>query len=472
MSKTFEHFIEDISNDIISNIVPLQEASTGIEAFQKHFEGKEFETKIRSTKGQAKVLDLDKNVIDTLEPDTKIKIDGNVETLTKGSSVFVFSQYDDKEGYINVNQILKPMSSSSEIENFNTSSLLEGVDGVEYMEIEWLDYLFDSFYIGEENVDEAISSIMDNVKNNPEIQANINTDFIDSLEANLLDPSQMTFEWGDVNNRFKNIFGKYLGEIFLGLLSIKGFHDDNHYFSGIDMVPNNMSVIGFLAPVSSNFNTIDTFLELEDNTLIAISNKAAKGASASVFTGILKKIIDDDIEIPKELTVFQKMVEMGKSGFTGKSPNIIYSVVLSDILGMDIDGFEFFDEIKNLSKNDIEKKPEYKTIINELERRHKKKTLRFDFDSIKNNLPNALTGMFTRELAGYLNENEDYIDFGLSVLGAKDFYQANLDMNKFRRGHIHYKINRSGSMKLTFEGGKAPTYQLKPRQGSINYTLR
>jgi hypothetical protein len=472
--KTFEQYIEDISEDVISEIVTLSEGSSGMEAFDKHFSGREIDTKIRSNKGVAIVLDAEGNKIDKIDPSTVVQADGTVDVMQHKGGVYIFVRYDDKEGYVNVNKVLKPLSSSSEIENFNASSILDDVDSIEYMEIEWLDYNFEAYYIGEKDVDKSIAGIMDNIRNNPEIKANVNLDFLDSLEENLLKPSKRTFDWGDVDNKFKNIFGKYLGEIFLGLLAIKGYHDDSYYFSGADFIPPKTNVIGFLAPVSSNFNTIDTFVELEDNTLVAISNKASKGASASVFTGILKKIIDDEIEIPEELGVISRMVEMGKKhgGFTGKSPNIIYAVVLEKILGMSIDGFEFFEDIKNMRREDILKNPDYRKIIAEIERRHQKGTLRFDYNRLKGNLHNALTGMFTRELAAFMNQNEDYLDFGLSVLGAKDFFQANLDMTKFKKGHIHYKISHSGSMSLTFEGGKAPTTQLKPRQGSINYTLR
>ena len=82
--------------------------------------------------------------------------------------------------------------------------------------------------------------------------------------------------------------GIYLSEILIGWIFLS--NRQNEFINSEDVLINNAKVKLFCVPCNSNYNDIDSFLILEDNTRISISNKFGAGAPASFFTGIMKHI--------------------------------------------------------------------------------------------------------------------------------------------------------------------------------------
>ena len=82
--------------------------------------------------------------------------------------------------------------------------------------------------------------------------------------------------------------GIYLSEILIGWIFLSGRQDE--FINTTDLIISNAKVKLFCVPCNSNYNDIDSFLILEDDTRINISNKFGNGAPASFFTGIMKHL--------------------------------------------------------------------------------------------------------------------------------------------------------------------------------------
>lgn len=82
--------------------------------------------------------------------------------------------------------------------------------------------------------------------------------------------------------------GIYLSEILIGWIFLS--NRQSEFINTDDEMITNAQVKLFCVPCNSNYNDIDSFLILENDTRIAISNKFGNGAPASFFTGIMSQV--------------------------------------------------------------------------------------------------------------------------------------------------------------------------------------
>lgn len=66
---------------------------------------------------------------------------------------------------------------------------------------------------------------------------------------------------------------------------------------------------------------------------------------------------------------------------------------------------------------------------------------------------------------------EDSIEEIKTIIMAKNFYQANLNLDEFRKGKFVFDLNDAGKMDVVVHGNKAATTSIQMKQGLINYTL-
>ena len=86
-------------------------------------------------------------------------------------------------------------------------------------------------------------------------------------------------------------------------------------------------------------------------------------------------------------------------------------------------------------------------------------------------LPQSVTSFFSREIAQQLNNDKISVNAMLEILAGKNFWQANLDINSWKRGIIKYKIVNSGKASINVIGSKASMDDIDAKQGTVNYEL-
>ena len=60
----------------------------------------------------------------------------------------------------------------------------------------------------------------------------------------------------------------------------------------------------------------------------------------------------------------------------------------------------------------------------------------------------------------------------LDVLAGKEFYQANLNIDRWKKGEIIYSLTKSGDVSINIIGSKSAITDIDAKQGLINYELK
>jgi hypothetical protein len=76
------------------------------------------------------------------------------------------------------------------------------------------------------------------------------------------------------------------------------------------------------------------------------------------------------------------------------------------------------------------------------------------------------------EEARRLNDDRVSKDIVTNILSGKDFYQANLDISKWKKGEVYFKLLHSGKASVSFIGSKAAINDIDAKQGLVNYELK
>ena len=470
-------FLEDIEDDTyegsldIYNEASKQGFARYAAKFEPHTTETDFMVNTKKKHGEnrtAPVYDEDDNVVFELDPETVVTYIPSELVKNK-----VKVKVNNKEYYMNVNHLTEVSDKKVEIPGLKAKDLMEGLNGVEIFDYEWSDMKFEALYFSKNNVTKVINGIIDvSLKENPEVRSMLKKNFssLDSLKEYLHNPIKNTIDWSKGDKYLIDNIGKYFGEIIYGLFILKGLYNRGELFSDTNFI--NGSPVGIVFPTESNFAVLDSMIEMEDGSLLGISSKAGRGASASIFTGIIQRIIDNEIEIPDDCFVFQSLVNFLKDKPRGYTSQSVYYTVMKDLFGMEEDALRFFDEIYNSqSEAEVLSNKTYKKVL-----ANAKEYLEKSLDTrLEKKLPYSLTSILTRCLEQFLNNNQEHKDFALNILGAKEFYQLRLDMNKFKKGEIYFNVTYSGDADIVFDGRKGtPGSTAKGLKLSdiINYVLK
>ena len=303
-------------------------------------------------------------------------------------------------------------------------------------------------------------SILKGLKENPKISEEILDVIKDYFKGDLAH-----IKWGvEVSESEQNELGKYLGELIIGLLAFK---NNGAQFSSPFL---DSQAVSFTIPTDSKFSGVDSFIRTSKGTLIPISSKFGVGAKASFFSNIVPKALGEhynDIkkcEFKNIVNVFLKynldplvdtkralytygIYDILKIGYNNvPDPLAIYDGIRSNRWTHGTD--DVFDAIKRRSWG----------LVNE--------------DVIKQGLPNTLTAFFNRIITKRLNEDATSINEMKRIISGKNFWQANLDIVKWKKGIVYYKMIHSSDNKLTIIGNKSGLNDLASSAGMINYDLR
>lgn len=270
-----------------------------------------------------------------------------------------------------------------------------------------------------------------------------------------------SFQSSDINE-----LGKYLGELIIGVIVLRGKRDGK--FSS-DIFAN-QKIKEFIVPDDPSFSGVDSAFVKEDGSLIPVSSKLGSGAKASFFTNFLPKVIDKTNlkdSVIKDIASAARNAGITNAILTAKrgAKEITYEYSIRDILGIGPNQirntYQIFTDVK---KNNITK--EVQLVIDAI----KKNTM--IEQGVKDKLPMSMTAVFSREMARRLNTDKESLDIIAGVLAGKDFYQANLDVNRWKRGEVFFKLLQSGKAKVSFIGNKSAIMDVDAKQGLLNYELK
>ena len=307
---------------------------------------------------------------------------------------------------------------------------------------------------------ELQNSILRALKENPDVGPHV-YDAVNDFFIN----KKTSFSWDGFRESDINELGKYLGELLIGVLVLDNRipgHFSQNIFAGVP-------VTDFLVPNDPSFSGVDSAFTRKDSTLIPISSKLGSGAKASFFSNFLPKIIDkrnlpksvigDIAQAARDVNVTKQMLDK-----KGGAKQTVYEYGIRNILGLDKrtipDSYKIFQDAK--AKNIT---PELILVMAEVVKHP-------DIaQNVKDQLPASLTAAFTREMASRLNSDGPSKIIVEEVAAGKRFYQANLDLAKWKRGEIFFKLLLSGDSVVSFIGNKAAIGDINAEQGILNYAL-
>ena len=323
------------------------------------------------------------------------------------------------------------------------------------------------------------SSIIKGLKSNPKISKAIENSFIDWGSK-----GWNTIEWkGNIPPNEINQLGKYAGEVMTGVM---GFvqPDALHWRGPSPIGLGNKQLKHFCVPDDPAFVGVDVFFVLENGEKIAISNKFGKGAAASFFANILPYMMEDPTLI-KPNSVLADLVKIANDkthsnaekmkGRGAPSKEILYEYGFTKILKIkpfldlnDPNPYVVYTNIKNgLTSEDNE---DISLVVSKVDNYLSKNILNSG-QEIKNLLPNSLTSFFARTTAQDLNLPEN-LDPMLKVLAGKNFWQANLNQQKWKEGIIHYDLFNSARVELEIIGSKGAIKDIEMKEGMLNYFMK
>jgi len=311
--------------------------------------------------------------------------------------------------------------------------------------------------------EELEKSILNALRENPRVGPHIYDAVKDYFDSINLDK----FEWNDsFRDSDINELGKYLGELIIGVIvlrkkTIGKFSQD---------IFGRETIKEFIVPDDPSFSGVDSAFVKKDGTLIPISSKLGAGAKASFFTNFLPKVINkaglgntvinDIASSARNLNITKSMLDAKKG-----AKEITYEYGIRNILGISSSKVRntyqvFLDAKKNKISNEVS------LVMQEIN-----KNPLID-KKVKDQLPMSITAAFSREIARRLNSDKKSIDIVTGVLAGKNFYQANLDINRWKKGEVYFKLLLSGESVVSFIGSKAAINDIDAKQGLVNYELK
>lgn len=330
---------------------------------------------------------------------------------------------------------------------------------------------FENRSLNDQNVRCAVfkrSSVLEtSILNALEKNVAVGPHIYDAVKDYFNSPNLNKFQWNDsFRDSDINELGKYLGELLIGVIVLR--KKTTNMFSQDIFIGQNITE--FIVPDDPSFSGVDSAFVKKNGDLIPVSSKLGVGAKASFFTNFLPKVITKTglgDSVINDIAITAKSINITKNMLDAKrgAKEITYEYGIRKILGIGP------NKIKNtyqIFKDAKEKKmtKEVMLVMQEI-----KKNPMID-QKVKDQLPMSITAAFSREIARRLNNDNKSIDIVSGVLSGKNFYQANLDINKWKRGEVYFKLLLSGAAVVSFIGSKAAISDIDAKQGLVNYELK
>lgn len=267
-------------------------------------------------------------------------------------------------------------------------------------------------------------------------------------------------EWNpEVQAAVINKLGVYIGELMIGwvfLSKTQSKHFASNPFKG--------TAKAFHIPTDPAFSGVDSFIEMTDGTYYGISSKFGAGAKASIFTNLLKIGIEKESSLKP--SVFKDLCKTAKNNNLKykNSRSIVYAYGIRNILKLSSTKIISTDKVYDQGYKNSKEKEVIMVTLSIME--HPMAS-----SDIKKNLPFSISSFFNRTIADMLNKDQASLDQIEEILTGKDYWQANLDILKWKNGIVQFKFVRSSKAKIKIIGSKSSIPDITAKQGWINYEL-
>jgi hypothetical protein len=389
--------------------------------------------------------------------------------------------YKNKNYLIDVNSLTKP--------NENTSVIDYGLQSAKLLAHATGNMKILPSLMGEENVavaefkkaSDLAAVMLTSVKANAQLKRSPN--FKKNIEDYLKSGKYTSITWyASVQSLEKKQFAKYMGELVIGLCLLNGNRSvltGSHPFG-------NSKVKRFIVPMSESFKGADSAFELDNGEIIPVSSKSAGGAAAGFFGNILSPLM----EKPKLLgagvsksawisLLYNTARELGFNSAAdinntskGASLRIIYELGIRHILKLDKkqvpDTYAIYVTFKETDDNSKYTK-EAQLVYTKLEA-----AMKADGNQVAlRNLDSSTTVWFCKKISDAMDQDLASMQIIKKVLGVKNYYQANLDLNNLEKtGLIKFNMINSGEANVKLKGDKSAYNVINAKSGTIAFTLK
>ena len=430
------------------------------EKWRKYFSAKAVDTKIKAKRNEkVTVYSEAGKPIDALDDGHPIHVP-ETKNYNQRYNIIYTQGSTPKTGFVNQSYVAKPTPTKGATESLGIRAETLTHGGVSKTLVFAGNNVRVKYFSNHKSL---ADSLVRGLKSNK----NVSEGIVEVIENFVLDENYTKIEWtSEVSDSEINELGKYVGEVIIGLLALSNKTSplSTKFYIG--------RPVGFAVPDDPSFAGVDSFLIMKDGEIVPISSKYGKGAKASIFSNLLPKAMKYHSELPecslKRLCTSAKKANMTAQTFEQKrgSKETIYMHGIHDVLDLKISSpYKVFTDIKT-HKGDLRGMgADTLKVINSIQ------SYKSVDKKIVEKLPQSVTSFFSREIAKQLNNDKISVNAMLEILAGKNFWQANLDINSWKRGIIKYKIVNSGKASINVIGSKASMDDIDAKQGTVNYEL-
>lgn len=436
--------------------------SVGIERFNKYFTlSGNHKVKYNSNATKAILYDISFNKVLSINPEEDIFVYGD-EHVKKGKEILVKIRYKNNDYYINVNKIHTPLEKNkTESLGIQVSSILKSgsINVIDYGGNKVSGWLFKNAT----DLSHTCIRGFNSIRTVPDYLKIFLSNYLNKGRFDIIDWSN------DITHVEKNQLGVYFGEILAGLCLLSG---TKSVFSGLPKDISNSNITGVFFPNDPSFKGVDSVIELNGSMYVGISNKKSGGASASLFGNCMEKLIEANNDINSNTLGLLVNLSKGKD-LRRDVVKILYEWA--------------FHSQSNYLSSYIQRTPyinnPYQIKI-DIQRGNINDIISILSDNIKNvrgaykptgkvldNMPQSLSYIITHEIANRINSDKNALNIIGKVLAAKDYYQFDLNGNKFNNGVVQYKVKHTGSSEIKILGSRAVSNDINISQSKITYQI-
>lgn len=258
-----------------------------------------------------------------------------------------------------------------------------------------------------------------------------------------------------------NKLGVYTGEVLVGWVFLS--NNQRKYFQNN---PFKGSPKRFILPSDPAFSGVDSWIEMRDGSVYALSSKFGSGAKASLFSNLLEKGMSKKDKLTE--SVFKDLcMAAAQNNYSYKnSRQIVYEFGIRKVLKIPKSAIADPNQVYNqISTRKID--GEAKRVITDI------KSYNGVDEVVLLNLKNgaSVSNFFNREIAKLLNEDTKSIKQMKEILQGKDYWQGNINISSWMDGELKFRWLSSADAMLNIVGNKGSASDITSKQGWINYEL-
>jgi hypothetical protein len=460
-------------------------ATTGKPKWEKYFKNNEVETYVKANSSSSKNKNYVYDITGT-KTNTRLEHGHEIKVLKSDnyydSGVFqnkVLIEYDRGElGYLHIDCIDKVKNGKATIQLESSKMINLGSD-----------IIVDSLN-KETNVpckifktkEELALSIINGLELKPSVPDYIAEQFTEFFAGDLVGNNR-SIRWNaGISDKEKNSLGAYLGELLIGYMALA---EETSAFSDPDIVKYPIEYFG--VPTDPSFPGIDSFIQYKNRGQSGsggkylISSKAGSGAKASIWNNLMPLIVNYQSkgnQLPRN-SCLAKLTDSFKKvpGAANNGKKVVYHYGVNYILKVAAtvtDSYKLYTELKTgrLSEDSKSMLESAKQIQSSLTRTKFETASSSDVTRNLADKGKGMTAFFCRYIADELMGEEESLRIITDRLSGKKFYQANLDMGRWRRGEIKFSTTHVKDTTIKIIGSKSATHQLDASQGTVNYELK